>query len=69
MSKVPSAGSDLVLTRSLQVDVNGQPRSEPVHVPAYLKGGRPAAVPNIKVINCCSQYDNNFLVKIPIFKS
>lgn len=47
--EAPSAGSEIILTRSLQVDVIGQPRKEQVKVPAYIKGGRPSAFPNQRV--------------------
>ncbi|CAH1799483.1 unnamed protein product [Owenia fusiformis] len=38
--------ADFVTTRSLEVNVTGQPRQEPVHVPAYINSGRPGAIPN-----------------------
>ncbi|XP_041352537.1 sperm-associated antigen 17-like isoform X2 [Gigantopelta aegis] len=37
---------DLVLTRSLKVNVVGEPRKEPVRIPASILGGRPGATPN-----------------------
>ncbi|XP_033635929.1 sperm-associated antigen 17-like [Asterias rubens] len=43
---IPSAGSDLILTKSLLVDVNGEPRKETVRLPAAILGQRPGMVPN-----------------------
>ncbi|XP_063954686.1 sperm-associated antigen 17-like isoform X2 [Lytechinus pictus] len=43
---IPSAGSDIVLTRSLLVDVNGEPRQESVRLPAAILGQKPGALPN-----------------------
>jgi len=36
--------------RSTQVNVIGEPRQEPVRIPAYIKAGRPGETPNNKVI-------------------
>lgn len=41
-----SGGSDLVLTRSLLYDVNGEPRKEKVRLPASILSDKPAAYPN-----------------------
>ncbi|XP_061176448.1 sperm-associated antigen 17-like isoform X2 [Saccostrea echinata] len=41
----------LTLTRSLKVNVLGQPRKNRVPLPAGIKGGRPGAIPNIKYIS------------------
>ena len=41
--------SDLVLTRSLLYDVNGEPRREKVHLPASILSDKPAAIPNAQV--------------------
>lgn len=51
-------GEELTLTKSLKVNVLGQPRKNPVPLPTGIKGGRPGAIPNIKVgwpgqINTC----------------
>ncbi|XP_022082066.1 sperm-associated antigen 17-like isoform X2 [Acanthaster planci] len=43
---IPSANSDLVLTKSLLVDVNGEPRKESVRLPAAILGQKPGMVPN-----------------------
>ncbi|XP_030828795.1 sperm-associated antigen 17-like isoform X3 [Strongylocentrotus purpuratus] len=43
---IPSAGSDIVLTRSLLVDVNGEPRQDAVRLPAAILGQKPGALPN-----------------------
>lgn len=40
---------ELTLTRSLKVNVIGQPRKNRVPLPTGIKGGRPGAIPNIKV--------------------
>lgn len=37
------------MTKSLKVNVLGQPRKKPVPLPTGIKGGRPGAIPNIKV--------------------
>lgn len=42
-------GEELTLTKSLKVNVLGQPRKNPVPLPTGIKGGRPGAIPNIKV--------------------
>ncbi|XP_071955355.1 sperm-associated antigen 17-like [Antedon mediterranea] len=44
----PSAREDLVLTRSLVVDVNGDPRKESVTLPSSILGQKPGALPNQK---------------------
>jgi hypothetical protein len=41
--------SEFVLTRSLAVDVKGEPRQKLVQPPNYLYAGRPNAQPNTKV--------------------
>lgn len=41
-----SAGSDLVLTRSLLYDVRGKPRKDKVRLPASILSDKPATVPN-----------------------
>ncbi|XP_038079367.1 sperm-associated antigen 17-like isoform X2 [Patiria miniata] len=43
---IPSANSDLILTKSLLVDVNGEPRKESVRLPAAILGQKPGMVPN-----------------------
>lgn len=48
---MPDEDSDLLLNRSLTMDVKGQPRTQPVRVPNYLYSGRPGAMPNEKVQN------------------
>lgn len=49
-----SGGSELVLTRSLLYDVNGEPRREKVRLPASILSNKPATVPNKQVwfTNC-----------------
>ncbi|XP_056016106.1 sperm-associated antigen 17-like isoform X5 [Ostrea edulis] len=42
---------ELTLTRSLKVNVIGQPRKNRVPLPTGIKGGRPGAIPNIKYIS------------------
>ncbi|XP_078322362.1 sperm-associated antigen 17-like isoform X1 [Crassostrea virginica] len=44
-------GEELTLTKSLKVNVLGQPRKKPVPLPTGIKGGRPGAIPNIKYIS------------------
>lgn len=44
-------GEELTLTKSLKVNVLGQPRKNPVPLPTGIKGGRPGAIPNIKYIS------------------
>ena len=46
---IPSAGSDIVLTKSLLVDVNGEPRHDTVRLPAAILGQKPGALPNDRV--------------------
>ncbi|XP_071495561.1 sperm-associated antigen 17-like [Diadema antillarum] len=43
---IPSAGSEIVLTKSLVVDVNGEPRQDTVRLPAAILGQKPGALPN-----------------------
>ena len=38
-------------SRLIDTNVIGQPRTEPVRVPAFLKGGRPNATTNERVIS------------------
>ena len=45
----PSAQGDLILTKSLTVDVNGDPRKDTVRLPAAILGAKPGAMPNEKV--------------------
>ena len=49
---MPEGDQELTLTRSLKVDVIGQPRKNPVPIPAGIKGGKPGAIPNTKVWKC-----------------
>ncbi|KAK3098986.1 hypothetical protein FSP39_024961, partial [Pinctada imbricata] len=49
--ELPDADRELTLTRSLKVDVLGQPRKNPVRLPAGIKGGKPGAIPNTKYIS------------------
>ena len=46
---IPSAGSDIVLTKSLLVDVNGEMRRDVVRLPAAILGQKPGALPNDRV--------------------
>ncbi|XP_039272076.2 sperm-associated antigen 17-like [Styela clava] len=46
MQMETTGGSDLVLTRSLLYDVNGEPRKEKVKLPASILSDKPAAFPN-----------------------
>ncbi|KAL3882261.1 hypothetical protein ACJMK2_028623 [Sinanodonta woodiana] len=43
---MPMDEHEMVLTRSLKVDVLGKPRKESVPLPSVIKGGRPGAIPN-----------------------
>ncbi|XP_021376816.1 sperm-associated antigen 17-like isoform X5 [Mizuhopecten yessoensis] len=49
--EVPEGESELILTRSLKMDVTGRPRKEAVVLPRGIKGGRPGAIPNTKYKN------------------
>ena len=44
-----SSDSESAQTQSLHVNVVGQPRTEPVRIPAYIKSGRPGQTTNYKV--------------------
>ena len=46
---IPSAQSDVILTKSLVTDVNGEPRRDTVRLPAAILGTRPGAMPNERV--------------------
>ncbi|XP_033741247.1 sperm-associated antigen 17-like isoform X1 [Pecten maximus] len=46
--EVPEGENELILTRSLKMDVTGRPRKEAVVLPRGIKGGRPGAIPNTK---------------------
>ncbi|XP_078001373.1 sperm-associated antigen 17-like isoform X2 [Glandiceps talaboti] len=47
-NEVPSAQSDLVLTRSLMTNVIGEPRTDKVRLPAAILGSKPGALSNEK---------------------
>ena len=52
MNFILTASSDDMapeLRRSTHVNVIGEPRLEPVRIPAYIKAGRPGEMPNNKV--------------------
>ena len=40
----------MMLSEGFKMDVLGQPRKNPVPLPTVIKGGRPGAIPNTKVI-------------------
>ncbi|XP_033120508.1 sperm-associated antigen 17-like [Anneissia japonica] len=44
----PSARENLIFTRSLVVDVNGEPRKDKVNLPSSILGQKPGALPNQK---------------------
>ena len=46
-----SAEQEMMLSDGFKMDVLGQPRKNPVPLPTVIKGGRPGAIPNTKVIN------------------
>ena len=54
---IKSTDRELSHHQALTTNVTGEPRSESVPLPTSIKGGRPGAVPNIKVCNlhlvCC----------------
>lgn len=67
-------GEELTLTKSLKVNVLGQPRKNPVPLPTGIKGGRPGAIPNIKVggpgqINACHRKNPVDMLPIHVLHS
>lgn len=43
-------GEQEMASHSFKMDVLGRPRSKPVHLPTVIKGGKPGAIPNTKVL-------------------
>lgn len=46
---VPSTNNNIDSAHHYALNVYGEPRKDQVHVPAYMKTGRPGAIPNQKV--------------------
>lgn len=48
--EVADGEAEMIVTKSLKVNVIGEPRADPVPIPQGLKGGKPGAIPNTKYI-------------------
>jgi len=44
------SGEQEMLSQSMKMNVLGRPRNKPVPIPTVIKGGKPGAIPNAKVI-------------------